>query len=132
MDTARRGADAERLSARLDVRPAHAARLPVQALSGGNQQKAVLAKWLLTGPRVLLLDEPTRGVDAATRAEIYRMLDDLAHEGLAVLLISSDLGEVLGACDRVLVLHEGRLAAELPAEGTAHDTVLGHAIGHAA
>ncbi|WP_431032135.1 sugar ABC transporter ATP-binding protein [Streptomyces sp. P6-2-1] len=132
VDTARRRADAERLSAQLDLRPAHAARLPVHALSGGNQQKAVLAKWLLTEPRVLLLDEPTRGVDAATRAEIYRMLDALAREGLAVLLVSSDLGEVLGACDRVLVLHEGRIAAELPAEGTAHDTVLGHAIGHAA
>ncbi|MGW6599760.1 sugar ABC transporter ATP-binding protein [Streptomyces sp. NPDC055036] len=132
LDTARRRRDALAMTDRLDIRPAHSARLPVRALSGGNQQKAVLAKWLLTSPRVLLLDEPTRGVDMATRVEIYRMLDELARGGMAVLLISSDLTEVLGATDRVLVMHEGRIAAELPSDRTSEDTVLAHAIGHAA
>ncbi|MEV8367772.1 sugar ABC transporter ATP-binding protein [Streptomyces niveus] len=132
LDTARRRRDVVSMVDRLDIRPAHSAKLPVRTLSGGNQQKAVLAKWLLTGPRVLLLDEPTRGVDMATRAEIYRMLDQLARDGMAILLISSDLTEVLGATDRVLVMHEGRIAAELPSEGTTEDTVLAHAIGHAA
>ncbi|MFD9870648.1 sugar ABC transporter ATP-binding protein [Streptomyces niveus] len=132
LDTTRRRRDVVSMVDRLDIRPAHSAKLPVRTLSGGNQQKAVLAKWLLTGPRVLLLDEPTRGVDMATRAEIYRMLDRLARDGMAILLISSDLTEVLGATDRVLVMHEGRIAAELPSEGTTEDTVLAHAIGHAA
>ncbi|MFD6988129.1 sugar ABC transporter ATP-binding protein [Streptomyces sp. NPDC059943] len=132
LDTAGRRRDVVSMVDRLDIRPAHSAKLPVRTLSGGNQQKAVLAKWLLTGPRVLLLDEPTRGVDMATRAEIYRMLDGLARDGMAILLISSDLTEVLGATDRVLVMHEGRIAAELPSEGTTEDTVLAHAIGHAA
>lgn len=132
VDTARRRREALAMTERFDIRPAHSARLPVRALSGGNQQKAVLAKWLLTAPRVLLLDEPTRGVDMATRVEIYRMLDELAAEGLAVLLISSDLTEVLGATDRVLVMHEGRIAAELPSDRTSEDTVLAHAIGHPA
>ncbi|GGJ77375.1 ribose import ATP-binding protein RbsA 1 [Streptomyces camponoticapitis] len=132
LDTARRRRDVLSMVDRLDIRPAHSAKLPARTLSGGNQQKAVLAKWLLTEPRVLLLDEPTRGVDMATRAEIYRMLDELARDGMAILLISSDLTEVLGATDRVLVMHEGRIAAELPSEGTTEDTVLAHAIGHAA
>lgn len=132
LDTGRRRREVGRMVQELDIRPAHSAKLPVRALSGGNQQKAVLAKWLLTRPRVLLLDEPTRGVDMATRAEIYRMLDALARDGMAVLLISSDLTEVLGATDRVLVMHEGRIAAELPSDRTTEDTVLAHAIGHAA
>lgn len=132
LDTGRRRRDVVSMVGQLDIRPAHSAKLPVRTLSGGNQQKAVLAKWLLTGPRVLLLDEPTRGVDMATRAEIYRMLDELARDGMAILLISSDLTEVLGATDRVLVMHEGRIAAELPSEGTTEDTVLAHAIGHTA
>ncbi|MEV7683146.1 sugar ABC transporter ATP-binding protein [Streptomyces sp. NPDC088341] len=132
LDTGRRRRDVTAMVERLDIRPAHCAKLPVRTLSGGNQQKAVLAKWLLTGPRVLLLDEPTRGVDMATRAEIYRMLDELSRAGMAVLLISSDLTEVLGATDRVLVMREGRLTADLPSDRTTEDTVLAHAIGHTA
>ncbi|MDX3852447.1 sugar ABC transporter ATP-binding protein [Streptomyces sp. AK02-01A] len=132
LDMGRRRRDVAAMVERLDIRPAHSAKLPVRALSGGNQQKAVLAKWLLTGARVLLLDEPTRGVDMATRAEIYRMLDELARGGMAVLLISSDLTEVLGATDRVLVMHEGRITADLSSDRTTEDTVLAHAIGHAA
>lgn len=85
----------------------------VQNLSGGNQQKVVLAKWLAAKPRVLLLDEPTRGVDIGAKAEIYRIMEELARENVAVLFVSSDLEEVIGVSDRVLVMHEGKLTGEL-------------------
>ncbi|MET9130869.1 sugar ABC transporter ATP-binding protein [Streptomyces antibioticus] len=90
--------------------------VPVRTLSGGNQQKAVLARWLLRGCRVLLLDEPTRGVDVGARAELYAVVRRLADEGLAVLLVSSEVPEVLGLADRVLVLREGRVVHTAPAQ----------------
>ncbi|MFF8633229.1 sugar ABC transporter ATP-binding protein [Streptomyces pilosus] len=89
--------------------------VPVRTLSGGNQQKAVLARWLLRGCRVLLLDEPTRGVDVGARAELYAVVRRLADEGLAVLLVSSEVPEVLGLADRVLVLREGDVVHTAPA-----------------
>ncbi|MET8585184.1 sugar ABC transporter ATP-binding protein [Streptomyces collinus] len=89
--------------------------VPVRTLSGGNQQKAVLARWLLRGCRVLLLDEPTRGVDVGARAELYAVVRRLADQGLAVLLVSSEVPEVLGLADRVLVLREGRVVHTAPA-----------------
>ncbi|MFC9113735.1 sugar ABC transporter ATP-binding protein [Streptomyces sp. NPDC057092] len=89
--------------------------VPVRTLSGGNQQKAVLARWLLRGCRVLLLDEPTRGVDVGARAELYAVVRRLADEGLAVLLVSSEVPEVLGLADRVLVLREGTVVHTAPA-----------------
>src|SRR6185312_10489134 len=86
---------------------------PVARLSGGNQQKVVLAKWLSTAPRVLIVDEPTRGIDVGTKAEVHRLMSDLAADGVAVLMVSSELPEVLGMADRVLVMREGRLVAEI-------------------
>lgn len=83
-------------------------------LSGGNQQKVVLGKWLALKPRVLLLDEPTRGIDVGAKQEIYQLMDELAGQGLAVLFVSSELEEVIGMSDRVLVMHEGRITGELP------------------
>jgi rhamnose transport system ATP-binding protein len=83
-------------------------------LSGGNQQKVVLAKWLASNPKVLIIDEPTRGIDVGTKAEVHRMMSELAGQGLAILMISSELPEVVGMADRVLVMHEGRLTANIP------------------
>ncbi|MEU0336669.1 sugar ABC transporter ATP-binding protein [Streptomyces sp. NPDC006193] len=110
---------AERAAARavtreLSLRPDDPS-VPVRTLSGGNQQKAVLARWLLRGCRVLLLDEPTRGVDVGARAELYAVIRRLADEGLGVLLVSSEVPEVLGLADRVLVLREGRVVHTAPA-----------------
>ena len=85
----------------------------VATLSGGNQQKVVLAKWLATEPKLLIVDEPTRGIDVGTKAEVHRLLSDLAGRGIAILMISSELPEVLGMADRVLVMHEGRITAQL-------------------
>ena len=87
--------------------------VPVAALSGGNQQKVVLAKWLLNAPRVILLNDPTRGIDVGTKQEIYQLLRNLAAQGAAILLYSTDYAELIGCCDRVLVLYEGRLQREL-------------------
>ncbi|MFJ7199261.1 MULTISPECIES: sugar ABC transporter ATP-binding protein [unclassified Streptomyces] len=97
---------------------AHGADQQVQYLSGGNQQKVVIAKWLAARPRVLLFDEPTRGVDVGAKAAIHTLVRELAREGLAVLIISSELPELIGMSDRVLVMSEGRLAGELPAGAT--------------
>ena len=85
----------------------------VGELSGGNQQKVVLAKWLLTEPEVLFLDEPTRGIDIGAKVEIYRWIARLASEGMAVVMASSEMPELLGLCHRILVLREGRKSAEL-------------------
>jgi ribose transport system ATP-binding protein len=88
---------------------------PVRTLSGGNQQKVVLARWLLRECRVLLLDEPTRGVDVGARSEIYALIRSLAAQGLAVVVVSSEVEEVLGLVDRVLVIREGRIVHTGPA-----------------
>jgi rhamnose transport system ATP-binding protein len=102
---------------------------PAGFLSGGNQQKVVLAKWLATEPTLLILDEPTRGIDVGTKAEVHRLMGELAGRGVAVLMISSELPEVLGMADRVLVMHEGRLTAELSREEANEESVIRAATG---
>ncbi|MDX3244060.1 sugar ABC transporter ATP-binding protein [Streptomyces sp. ME18-1-4] len=119
---AERGA-AQAATRELSLRPDNPS-VPVRTLSGGNQQKAVLARWLLRGCRVLLLDEPTRGVDVGARAELYAVVRRLADEGLAVLLVSSEVPEVLGLADRVLVLREGHVVHTAPARDLDEHRVL--------
>ena len=112
----------------LDVRPPDIERL-ARMLSGGNQQKVVLAKWLLTDARILLLDEPTRGVDVAAKKEIYATIADLAARGMGILLISSELPEILGMCDRTLVMREGCLVGEFTREEATEEKILARAAG---
>ncbi|MDI5963804.1 sugar ABC transporter ATP-binding protein [Streptantibioticus silvisoli] len=127
----RRGAERSRAvdwAVRLQVKYARLADA-VSTLSGGNQQKVVLAKWLATDPGVLIVDEPTRGIDVGTKAEVHRLLSQLAADGVAVLMISSDLPEVLAMADRVLVMHEGRLAADLTRAEATEESVMAAATG---
>jgi len=102
----------------------------VKFLSGGNQQKVVLAKWLVTKPEILLLDEPTRGVDVGAKSEIYTLISSLAEMGMAILMISSEMEEVVGISDRVLVMREGEVVGELAKEQINEETILALAIDH--
>ena len=113
---------------RLDIH-AQGINQQTKSLSGGNQQKVVLAKWLTTKTKVLILDEPTRGVDVGAKAEVHRIVSDLAAEGLAIILISSELPEVLAMADRVLVLHEGRISAEFDHATATQENVMVAATG---
>jgi rhamnose transport system ATP-binding protein len=103
-------------------------RQPIGELSGGNQQKAILARWLLTDPKVLILDEPTRGIDIGVKAEFYEMIGALAASGRAILLISSELPELLALCDRVLVMSEGRLTANIPRAEATQERIMSAAV----
>ena len=96
----------------------------VQFLSGGNQQKVAIGKWLALGPRLLLLDEPTRGIDVGAKEEIYHLMERLAADGMAVLFVSSEMEEILGMSDRVLVMHEGRISGELSREELSEEAVM--------
>ena len=122
-NTAGEKAAAGAVADQLELRPRDVAR-PVRTLSGGNQQKVVVGRWLLGGTRLLLLDEPTRGVDVGARAELYQVIHDLAAGGVGVLLVSSEVPEVLGLSDRVLVMREGRMVHEAPAAELDEATVL--------
>lgn len=115
------------LLAAVDVRAASEGQ-EIRFLSGGNQQKVVLARWLALGPQILLFDEPTRGIDVGARSAIHQLLRHLAQQGAAVLMVSSDLPELLGMSDRILVMRDGRTAGELPADATEQD-VLALAVG---
>ncbi|MBK5108626.1 MAG: sugar ABC transporter ATP-binding protein, partial [Anaerolineales bacterium] len=96
----------------------------VRNLSGGNQQKVIIARWLTLKPRILILDEPTRGIDVATKAEIHALMNDLAKEGVAVLVVSSDLPEVLGVSDRILVMRSGKITAEFSRQEATQDNIM--------
>jgi rhamnose transport system ATP-binding protein len=120
--------DAYTWTQRLRVKAGHLAD-PVSTLSGGNQQKVVLAKWLSTEPKVLIVDEPTRGIDVGTKAEVHRLMSQLAADGVAVLMVSSELPEVLGMADRIFVMHEGRLVEEIARERADEESVMLAATG---
>jgi rhamnose transport system ATP-binding protein len=102
---------------------------PASDLSGGNQQKVVISKWLATRPRVLILDEPTRGIDVGAKAEVHRLMGELAHSGMAILMISSELPEILAMSDRVLVMREGRLVAEMEGKAATQEAIIRAASG---
>ena len=128
----RERATMERMRRELDIRMADPAR-PITTLSGGNQQKAVVARALLTSPRVLLMDEPTRGIDVRARGEMFDLMGRLADQGLAILYSSSDLKEVVGLADRVVVLSNGRVTGEFDGHGVSEqELVEASYIGHVA
>ena len=101
----------------------------VQNLSGGNQQKVVLAKWLFTGSKVLIFDEPTRGIDVGAKSEIYKLMNELAAQGVAIIMISSELPEILGMSDRILVMHEGRITGEISRAEATQEKIMHLATG---
>jgi ABC-type sugar transport system ATPase subunit len=96
----------------------------VNDLSGGNQQKVVLAKWLAIDSDIMIFDEPTRGIDVGAKAEIYRLLCHLAKQGKAIIMISSELPEIIGMCDRVIVMHDGRITGELSREEVTQEKIM--------
>src|SRR5438067_6939459 len=126
LERGRERAAAREYIERLHIRPTDPDKA-VARMSGGNQQKVLLARWLFANSQVFLLDEPTRGVDVAARSEIYRAINKLAESGASVVMVSSDLPELLGMADRILVMRRGRLVAELDARRTTQEEVLRHA-----
>ena len=101
----------------------------VKYLSGGNQQKIVLAKWILCDPDIYIFDEPTRGIDVGAKSEIYRLMRQLVQEGKSIIMISSEMPEILGMCDRVIVLHEGKKMGELKNQEITQERIMVYASG---
>ncbi len=103
----------------------------VAALSGGNQQKVVIARWLATKPKVLILDEPTRGIDVGAKAEVHALIAQLAEAGVAILMVSSELPEILGMSHRILVMRGGRIVADIPRQDATEESIMAAATGQA-
>jgi rhamnose transport system ATP-binding protein len=129
IDRARERRQAQRYVDQLGIKTAAIAS-EVESLSGGNQQKVALARWLAIAPKVLILDEPTQGVDVGSKSEIHALMQDLAERGLAVLMISSELPEILGMSDRIAVMRGGTIAGVLSREDATQERVLAMALGH--
>jgi ABC-type sugar transport system ATPase subunit len=123
IDRPREYRDAEAKARELGIK-ASSLQAAVETLSGGNQQKVVLGKWLMKTPRVLLLDEPTRGIDVGAKAEIYRLIRELTRRGMAVLMASSELPEILGLSDRIVVLRQGRVAGRFEREEATAEKIM--------
>ncbi len=128
IDRRREECDCDDMVGKLQIKTVGRAQI-VENLSGGNQQKVVIGKWLALGPRAMLLDEPTRGVDVGAKREIYRLMDELAARGMAVLFVSSEMEEVIGMADRALVMHEGGIAGELARAELAEEAIMRLATG---
>ena len=128
IDNKQEDADAQQVSDQLSI---HAASLKqvIGSLSGGNQQKAIIARWLLTKPKVLILDEPTRGIDVGSKSEIHRLISRLAAEGMAVIMVSSEMPEILGMSDRIMVVRDGRLVGEFQRGDADQETLIQRAFG---
>ena len=128
VDRARVRDIADRMIARLSIKTAsrdHA----VSTLSGGNQQKVVIGKWLATHPDVIILDEPTKGIDIGSKAAVHQFMSELVSQGLAVIMVSSELPEVMGMADRIIVMHEGLMVAEYQAGDATAETIVSAASG---
>jgi ribose transport system ATP-binding protein len=121
---------AETLMKRVNLRPFQLDR-PIRLFSGGNQQKAIIARWLAAGSKILLFDEPTRGIDVGAKSEIYHLIEELAAEGHSVIVVSSELPEIMRVADRVLVMRDGRIVAAVPRAELSEETIVSHAIGKA-
>jgi rhamnose transport system ATP-binding protein len=130
LDFAREAALATEYVERLGVKTPSVS-VPAGSLSGGNQQKVALARWLATDPKVLILDEPTQGIDVGAKAEIHRLMGDLASRGLAIVMISSELPEILGMSDRIAVMHAGRVVRVVDRADATQESILALALGHA-
>ena len=128
MDRGREAQVATELAEKLDIKTPSLAQL-VQFLSGGNQQKVALAKWLATNPRILILDEPTRGIDVGSKSEIYKLIRGLADDGMGVIMVSSEMEEIIGLADRVLVMHEGRCTGILDRDEIGEESIMQLAAG---
>jgi ribose transport system ATP-binding protein len=130
LNSEQEGADTTEMIAKLRIKTPGEDQI-VQYLSGGNQQKVVLGKWLSMTPQVLLLDEPTRGIDVGAKQEIYALMEQLAEQGVAILFVSSELEEILGMSDRAIVMHEGRITGELMRDSLSEESVMHLATGNA-
>ena len=115
--------DAEHMIKKLSIKTP-GGKTPAGSLSGGNQQKIVIAKWLLHNPEVLILDEPTRGIDVGAKYEIYKIMSDLAEQGVAIIMISSEMPEIIGMCDRVAVMSNGKVTGELESEEITQEKIM--------
>ena len=129
IDRSRERGQAKRFVDQLRIKTSSVA-AEVESLSGGNQQKVALARWLATKPSVLILDEPTQGVDVGSKSEIHALMQDMVEGGLAVLMISSELPEILGMSDRIVVMRAGTIAGVLSREDATQERVLAMALGH--
>ncbi|GIQ66608.1 hypothetical protein PACILC2_51760 [Paenibacillus cisolokensis] len=118
---------AESFISKLDIRPA-LADMQAGQLSGGNQQKVVIGKWLASSPKVLIIDEPTNGIDIGAKTEIHKLLRQLAESGMAIIMISSELPEILSACDRILVMRRGRMVGEFVNDGVTQVDIMNKAL----
>ena len=131
LDLAREFDLARRYAARLDLRAASLSQ-DVGTLSGGNQQKVVIGKWLATEPRVIILDEPTKGIDVGSKAAVHAFMSELVGHGLAVIMVSSELPEILGMSDRVIVMREGRIVSRFDRAGLSAEVLVAAATGNVA
>lgn len=128
IDQKRESSDVQEISARLSIKAA-SMRQTIGSLSGGNQQKAILAKWLLAHPKVLIMDEPTRGIDVGSKSEIHRLISQLAQSGMGIILVSSETPEILGMSDRIFVVRNGALTAEFPRNEATQEKLVKQAFG---
>jgi rhamnose transport system ATP-binding protein len=128
LDVARERELTEEYGTRMDIK-AGSWEQAVNSLSGGNQQKVVLAKWLATKPRILILDEPTKGIDVATKARVHEFISQLAAEGLGIVLVSSELPEILGMSDAIVVMHEGMVTGRFARADANQETLINAAMG---